>query len=325
MTSKGLCHAIVSDYHHVAKELNRPPSQNEYLLKGIYSKKNIESAFGGWTQLIQAAGYQISAPKKLDKEEIRKRDYLKLVSEIDKKKKEIEPPPIGRNIIGLGDLHAPWMHPQAIDFISAVVKKYGYDLAFCTGDETDGSAISFHGSNPDMPSPGYEFKMAIEQLKPLYKLFPKLLLASSNHGDLLARKMKHHGLPMRALRSMNEILECPNGWKWSLEHTIQMSNGKKFLLHHSYSANVLSASQHRGISCVFGHHHSSMSIQYWQNYDDLYFAAFAGCLVDTASLAMAYAKNSMKRPILGLLRIEDGIPHIIPMIIDRGNQWTGKI
>lgn len=323
--SKKLAHAIVSDYLHISKEIGRPPSQEYYLQHGIYSKRNIDSAFGGWTQLIQAAGYQMPSPKKLDKEEIRKTSYLKLVSEIESKKKDVEPPPIGRNIIGLGDLHAPWMHPQAVDFITAVVKKYGYDLAFCTGDETDGNAISFHGFNPELPSAGHELTLAIEQLKPLYKLFPKLLLASSNHGDLLARKMKHHGLPMRALRSMNEILECPAGWKWDFEHIIQMNNGKKFLLHHSYSANILAASQQRGISCVFGHHHSSMSIQYWQNYDDLFFAAFAGCLVDPISLAMAYAKNSMKRPVLGLLRIEDGIPHIIPMITDRGNQWTGKI
>lgn len=325
MNKKSLVHAIVSDYLFISKELGRPPSQEQYLLKGIYSKRNIDSTFGGWTQLIQAAGYQIPSPKKQDKEELRKTAYLKLVSEIDVKKKEIEPPPIGRNILLLGDLHAPWMHHHAVDFISAVVKKYGYDLALATGDETDGQGISFHGSNPDLPSPGHEFKMAIEQLKPLYKMFPELLIASSNHGDLLARKMKHHGLPIRALKSMNDILECPPGWKWDFDHIVQTPDGRKLLLNHAYSSDVLKASQHRGISCAFGHHHSKFSIQYWENYDGLFYAIFAGCLVDPLSLAMAYAKNSPHRPVTGLVRIEDGVPHLIPMKRDKWNDWIGKI
>lgn len=321
--AKGLAHLIVADYLKLSAELNRPVPQDYYFQNGMYSKRNVDSTFGGWLQLVQAAGYHIPTVKKLDKEEIRKKSYEHLKKEIDKKK-IFAPPPIGRNIICLGDLHAPWMHHNTIDFVSAVVKKYGYDLALATGDESDGASISFHGSDPELPSPGFEFELAVKQLKPLYNLFPKLLLASSNHGDLLARKMKHHGLPIRALKSMNEILECPEGWRWEFEHIVQTNDGKKILLHHAYSSDVLRASQQRGISCIFGHHHSKFSIQYWQNYDDLFYAIFAGCLVDPLSLAMAYAKNSMHRPVLGLVRIENGTPHLIPMKLDRGNNWTGK-
>lgn len=325
MSTKGIAHLIVSDYLRIAAELGRPPPQAYYLQHGMYNSRNINGTFGGWTQLIQAAGYKIPAPKKSDKQEIRKKSFESLQAEIIDKKKNVTPPPIGRNILILGDLHAPFMHPQSLEFTKAYVKKYGFDLSICTGDETDGSSISFHGADPELPSPGHEFAQAIDQLKPYYELFPNLLLASSNHGDLLARKFKHHGMPMRALKSMKEILECPDGWKWAFEHVIQTSDGKKFLLHHSYSADVLKASQQRGISCVFGHHHSKFSVQYWRNYDDLFWAIFAGCLVDSESLAMAYGKNIMHRPIQGLSRIEDGVPHLTPMRLDSGGVWNGKV
>lgn len=322
---KGLAYKMTVDLKRVISLLGRVPNFQEYLVKGVFSESTIKEFFGSWNAFIQSTGaFNIKETKKT-KQENRKAAFNSLQKEISEKKNKISPPVIGRNILIIPDLHAPFMHHQAVDFIKAVINKYGYDVAMCCGDETDGSAISFHGADPNLPSPGHELELAIKQLTPLYSLFPNLLIASSNHGDLLARKMKHHGLPIRALKSMNEILECPSGWKWDFEHVIQMSNGKKLLLHHSYSSSVLRSSQQRGISCVFGHHHSKFSIEYWKNYDDIYFAIFAGCLVDPLSLAMAYAKNIQNRPITGLVRIEDGIPHLIPMILDSANVWNGKI
>jgi len=323
MAAKQEAHELLQDLERVCRDLNRIPNRVEYQRLGKFPTQAILDVFGSYALMLKASGLSHSKGK-VTKEEKRALAFEKLQEEIEQKK-IIEPPKIGRNIILLGDLHAPFMHPQAIDFIKAVVKKYGFDLALATGDETDGHAISFHGADPDLPSPGHEFELAIRQLRPLYEMFPDLLIASSNHGDLLARKFKHHGLPVRALKTMQEILECPPGWKWAFEHIIQMSNGKKLLLHHAYSSNVLRASQHRGVSCAFGHHHSKFSVEYWRNYEDLYFAIFAGCLVDETALAMAYGKNIMHRPITGLVRIEDGIPHLIPMIVDGGNVWNGKI
>lgn len=317
---------ILEDIRRVQAILGKFPSRDEYLDGGKYPKSAIVETFGSWTKMLIINGIDYSVKGRRDKDEIRRRSFEHLKKEVsDKKQSAIEPPPLVRNLILLPDLHSPVIHPQAFDFVKAAVDKYGFDYAACTGDEIDGHAWHFHDSDPDALSPGAELEEAINKLKPFYELFPQLDLAESNHGSLFTRKLKHHGLPARILKSYKDVLGSPDGWKWSFEIVLQMNNGKKLLIHHAYSANVLKASQQRGVSCVFGHHHSQFSIQYWRNYDDLFFAAFAGCLVDETALAMMYGKNIMHRPILGLLRVENGIPHLVPMLLDRGNQWTGKI
>ncbi len=56
------------------------------------------------------------------------------------------------------------------------------------------------------------------------------------------------------------------------------------------------------------------------------FNAFAGCLVDSESMAMAYAKNNLPKPILGCLMIDSaGLPSLVKMVVDQNNNWVGKL
>jgi len=50
-----------------------------------------------------------------------------------------------------------------------------------------------------------------------------------------------------------------------------------------------------------------------------------GCLIDKDSLAFAYSRVNIRRPILGCAYIENGIPNLIPMVLEKGNRWIGKI
>jgi hypothetical protein len=65
-----------------------------------------------------------------------------------------------------------------------------------------------------------------------------------------------------------------------------------------------------------------MCVQSWGNSLGLYFAAQTGCLVDSHSLAAAYGKNDLKRPVLGSLLIRDGVPMMIPMVVNKRRRWT---
>lgn len=322
--SKALAHEIASDYQRVAAELGRAPSRDEYLISGAFSKHTIVSTFGGWTQFLQASGLQYNHGRR-DKQEIRKEIHEHLVKEVESVRTRVpEPPQLARNLLIIPDMHFPYQHPDAVWFLRAIEEKYRFDRVVCTGDEIDSHAMSFHDHDADLPSAGHELEAAIRGLEPLYKLFPKMDIAESNHGSLFVRKAKHHGFPINVLKPYSEILRAPPGWNWRFEIKVQLSNGKNVLIHHAYSSNVLNASRHRGMSCIFGHHHAQQSIQYWKNYDDWFFAAFAGSLVDETSLAMAYGRNVVHRPLLGAMRVSDGIPHIIPMITHNG-RWTGIV
>jgi len=322
--SKKLAHAIVSDYLHISKELGRPPSQDYYLLNGIYSKRNIDSAFGGWTQLIQAAGYQIPSVKK-DKTQIEIAVSNHIKKESQERKLYALPPMVYHHVFVWSDRHRPYSHPDTIQFLIAIKRKYKFDLVIDIGDGEDFHGMSFHDKDPDLLSPGHELEKIIEQSQEIYKEFPNVLTCESNHGSLVYRKGKHHGFPRHVLKSYREVLQAPEGWEWHHEIIIQMSDGRKCLFHHGYSANTLLASQKRGMSLVQGHFHSKFGIQYWENATDKFFAAQTGCLIDDKSYAFAYNKLGLERPILGCLRIENGVPHLLPMHLDRSGRWNGVV
>lgn len=228
-------------------------------------------------------------------------------------------------ILCVSDLHAPYMHRDAAAFLKAVKKKYKPTRVIFSGDEVDHHAISFHDSDPDLDSAGPELENAIKALKPLYKLFPKAEILESNHGSLVFRKAVANGLSRKFFKSPGEILEAPKGWTWHFDIHTKLPNGSPIYFHHSKGANAKKNSQSMGASFVQGHHHESFNIEYWGNPKALLFGMTVGCLVDPKSLAMAYNKNNLRRPVLGVAVIVDSIPMLIPMIVDGRGRWIKKL
>jgi len=183
-----------------------------------------------------------------------------------------------KSILVVSDLHIPFHHKDAFDFIDALANKYKPDLRICTGDEVDYHCMSFHDSDPDLPfSASSELEKAIWYLKDLYCLFPKMKVLESNHGSLVYRKAKHHGLPRSLFRDYNEILEAPVGWTWHEDITVTCSNGQKVYFHHGHSKNALRNSQLRSMNYVQGHHHSTFDCQYWANSEGIFWGVTSGC------------------------------------------------
>lgn len=224
----------------------------------------------------------------------------------------------------IGDLHAPYMHQDAVRFLAAVKKKYKPDTVVFMGDEVDAHATSYHEHDPDLPSAGDELKAAILQLRPLYKLFPKATVIESNHGSLVYRKALTAGLPAAILKGYRDILDAPRGWTWKYDHIVKTALGPVYF-HHGKSATWEKLSKNMGLSCVQGHFHNKFYISYWSSPLALYFDANAGCLVDNKSRAMSYGKNNLQKPIVGCLVIVDGIPQLIPMYLTKNHRWTGTL
>lgn len=227
-------------------------------------------------------------------------------------------------ILIISDLHAPYMHKDAVKFLQAIKKKYKPDYVISSGDEIDLHSLSFHDHDPDLDSAGQELKKAIACLKPIYKLFPKVDIMESNHGSLVMRKALAHGMPRSLFRAQREILEAPEGWRWYFDRIVQTPLGPVYF-HHSKGANVKKNSQAMGMSFVQGHHHESFEISYWGNPNALLFGMTVGCLVDPKSLAMAYNKNNLRRPVIGVGLIIDGKPLLIPMILNKDGRWVGRL
>lgn len=229
-----------------------------------------------------------------------------------------------KRILVISDTHYPYQHPDTYSFLKAVAKKYDPTRVVHMGDEVDAHAMSFHDSDPDLPSASDELLDAIKPLRKLYKLFPKVDLLESNHGSMHYRKGKYHGIPRAYLRDYNDILEAPSGWKWHLDLTIDTKLGPIYF-HHGKGANILTVSQRMGMSVVQGHYHNNFCIQYWGNPLTLNFAMQVGCSIDDESLAFAYNKVTTKRPIIGHGIIIDGLPKLLPMVLNNSGKWIRKV
>jgi len=227
-------------------------------------------------------------------------------------------------ILVVPDLHFPYCHPDALDFLHKVKKTLQPTRIICLGDELDFSAMSFHESDSDMHSAGHELALALGYIDTLHELFPKMQLLHSNHGSMAYRRAKHAGMPRHLLRSYNDVLGVSSDdWSWHGEIILTLPNGTKCKFVHGVSSNILAASQAIGMSLVQGHHHSLFELRYWSAGNGLHFGVTSGCLIDDTSLAFAYNKLQVKRPLIGVTFIENSEPRLIPMAVDENNRWIG--
>lgn len=229
-----------------------------------------------------------------------------------------------KSIVVISDMHHPYAHPDTVKFLAAVKSKFRPDKIVCIGDEVDFHAMSYHEHNPDLDSAGAELDKAIAGLKPIYKLFPNCTVIESNHGSMVLRKAITAGMPQRVIKGYREILDAPKGWHWVFDASIQTPLGPVYFCHGKTSAPGKLASSY-GQSCVQGHFHEKAQITYISTPERLMFDAFTGCLADDKSLALGYNKVNPKRPIVSILVILNGIPHLVPMVLNRHGRWTGKL
>jgi hypothetical protein len=221
-------------------------------------------------------------------------------------------------------MHIPYHHKDSINFLKEIKKQFKPDKIVNIGDLLDFHAISMHDSNPDLYSAGMELDKAKEYIKVLEDIFPEVIEVDSNHSSLVYRRALKYGMSKQFLKPYGEFLGTRK-WKWIDDLTLTMSNGQRCFFTHGRSADVLKVSQTMGMNCVQGHYHTKFLISYWANPDNLFFAMNVGCLINQKSMAFSYAKNFKTRFILGCGIILNGIPRLLPMVINKKGDWIGKI
>lgn len=263
-----------------------------------------------WRDIAQ----QVNKPKSTVSDYLR--EYFRMKKIVDEADKEFDKyafetyPEMERNqrILFISDMHIPYHHPNTIPFLKMLKERYNPTRVICLGDEVDHHYLAFHDTDPDLLSGGDELKAALPVIAELHKLFPQMDLIDSNHGSLVWRKAKHHGIPRHYIKSYNDVLEVGEGWKWHHDLTIDLPDGQKVYIHHGKSADAIKTSQTMGMSHVCGHFHESFGVKYWANPNGLYFAMNSGCLIDDSSYAFAYNNVNLKRPIIGTTLLIDGVP-----------------
>ena len=235
-------------------------------------------------------------------------------------------PKCAESILFIPDLHAPYQHQDTLQFLMAVKQAFTPDLSVCAGDELDYHALSFHDSDPNLDSAGAELEKGKVFLQSLHDVFPQLLLCHSNHGSMVFRRAKAHGIPVQMIKKYRDVIFPKHGapeWSWAYGWRIDTPLGPVLFKHQA--TNVLTEAAHNACNLVVGHNHGNFEISYSASSAHLYYGVVGGCLIDKDSLAFAYGKHTVRKPIIGCTMILRGRPVLIPMIMNTEGRWIGSL
>lgn len=221
-----------------------------------------------------------------------------------------------RNVLIIGDTHAPFTRKGYMNFCARTRDKYKCDTIVHIGDEVDNHSISDWNHDPDGLSSGHEFDAAYREMKKWQKLFPEMYLCIGNHTARPQRFANKYGLSMRYLRSFNEMWEAPDTWKWSFDWEFDgvlytHGTGTGGLYPH---ANLAKKTRQ---SVVMGHIHTVAGIHWMVCKKDKIFGMCVGSGMDDKTYAAAYARTNPNKSAIscGVVLDNGNTPLVIMMNI----------
>lgn len=229
-------------------------------------------------------------------------------------------------ILAFGDLHAPYNHPDAFDFLADVKRAIKPTTVISLGDDLDSHALSFYPTELNLDNATKELEAGRKSISILSSIFPKVVCVDSNHTSRAYRAGKRAGIPKELILPYEDILGVRDkNWKFVRDYVVTLPNGEDVFFVHNGGSNCFLTSQRMGMSVVAGHVHSKSFIQHWSTVKRNHFALQTGCLIDGNSSAFLYNVGQILRPQLGCSAIINSKPVIIAMNLDKDGRWDGEV
>lgn len=220
------------------------------------------------------------------------------------------------NVLVIADTHFPFEKKGYLEHCLNIRDKYNCGTIVHIGDEIDNCGISQWEKDPDGFSAGTEASLAQEKMKIWYKAFPEVKVCIGNHTARPFRLARANGMPKKFIKTYEDAWEAPKGWKWA-EHWeidgVLYTHGTGFS---GANAAIRIATRHRQ-NTVVGHIHSEAGVQYSASKIDLIWGLQVGGALDDSSYAAYYAKDQLKKSIVGCGVVLDSgrLPIFEPMIL----------
>lgn len=219
------------------------------------------------------------------------------------------------------DLQIPFHNQRALEFCAYLKKHYRIadDDVLNVGDEVDQLHGGMYPKDPNgHHTASSEIKASQYELAEWAKVFPKMKLAISNHGMRWIKKASMAEIPSQMMRSYQEVLNMPEGWKWAHSWEFKDLKAPFRMIHgmgYSGAQGARNAAIDSGMSTVIGHLHSHAGIAYITTSALRIWGFNAGCLIDPEAYAFSYGKDSRFKPCLGAGVICDSgrIPIWVPI------------
>lgn len=129
------------------------------------------------------------------------------------------------NILIISDLHLPYQHKDAFDFLVALKRRFKFKHILNVGDLYDHHRGSYHESEPDALGEEEEYAAAQKYALELQSVFPKMVITEGNHDCIPQRKLRTVGLPTSVLSDYNKLYGTKPTWIWKREHWFDSLGG----------------------------------------------------------------------------------------------------
>jgi len=217
-----------------------------------------------------------------------------------------------KRILVIPDIQAPYHHKDTIGFLTRVKKDVKPDFVTCAGDELDQYTLSKYPHDPDAPSGGYEYSMAMDLWKQIFALYPRGLSVTSNHVERVSKKAVNSGIPSAYLKKPREFMQAPSGWNWHerfIVDDVQWEHGER-AGSGAHGLRTLVVANMR--STVIGHYHETPGTIWTSNGERVLWGLNAGSLVDTGSYGLSYSRKNRHKAVAGCGLIIEGNPRFQP-------------
>lgn len=202
----------------------------------------------------------------------------------------------------IGDLHIPFVHPNYLAFLQDTFKKFKVTRVVSIGDVFDHYSYSRFVKKPIAMTARQEKELAIEQIKPYVKAFPKLDLCLGNHDTRLIERVEEFGIDDEIIKDFKDIYHLPKGWTIYDEYENYLIIDEVLYIHGSAYGGKDGAKQaalNEQMSVAMGHAHGFAGLFPVANKRKLMFGLNAGCGIDPGAYSFAYNKKDKFRPLLG--------------------------
>lgn len=219
-------------------------------------------------------------------------------------------------VLAYGDLHAPYQHKHALEFLADINSTYKPERIINLGDNLDMYSVSsFPKDMSHKDTWTDELKKGRKVIAKLAKIFPVQEIMSSNHCDRAYKKSRIAGVPREFMMPYNEVIGAPDGWRWHQDLTITTDSTREQLYFaHTKTGGSLVAAKDLGCTSVLGHHHTKFGCTAFRpTIRKTIWGVDAGCLISDKGPPFSYNKITRGRPINGLVIIIEGVPQVLPL------------
>lgn len=235
---------------------------------------------------------------------------------------------IDGNWLFFGCIHLPFEHPDALDFLERIIKKYKFTKIVMMGDLMDWGGLNRFQKNPNLPSPLEEWSRTIPIRERLYNIIPKAELINGNHDMRPMMRAAEAYLPDIVNIGVDTLMGIPIGW---------VKNGSRVVLKHrklgdivcihgdKVNKDALTNAKAFGKHVVMADRHTECKTEWVETLlEEKRFGINTGCLIDADREAFAYNRGRMRRPLIAVGAIIDGNPVNLVMHVDQHNRWIDR-